>query len=450
MKKTYTFLSVPVIALALMLMSYGTGSPGGKSGSPGDAGATCTQCHSGTANTATGWITTNIPVSGYVAGNTYTITLTGTHTGVVKFGFEVTAEDAAGIKTGTFALADPTQTKFTNNNKAVTHTSSGTAPSGSSKTWTVNWTAPAAGTGQVGFYAAFNAANGNGGTSGDVIYKTSTFVSEDVANPMITGITPDNADQGETFNAVITGSETSWTGSPAVSLVFSGNPSEVINATGVSAPNGTTINCTFSIPSGASPGLWDVKVDELVIENEFEVIELIIALTGIDPASAGQGESVVVSITGSNTSFVGTDPAVSMSFTGNPLEMIEAADVSVQSNTALTATFNIPFTASVGSWDVHVDELLLEGGFEVTSTVGIDEAVSITRNVYPNPTFGPVTISLTEDAEISVWNLGGSMILKESASAGNNSIDLSGYPSGTYILNIRNDRSSESRTIIRK
>ncbi|HSG68576.1 MAG TPA: choice-of-anchor V domain-containing protein [Bacteroidales bacterium] len=178
MKKTYALLSIPIIALAFMLMSYSTGSPGGKSGSPGDAGATCTQCHIGTPNPVSDWISTDIPMTGYIPGNTYTLTLTGTHSGVGKFGFEVTAENTTGGKVGTFALADPTQTKFTNNNKAVTHTSSGNTPSGDSKTWTVDWTAPEAGTGAVTFYAAFNAANGNGNNSGDIIYTSNHSVTE--------------------------------------------------------------------------------------------------------------------------------------------------------------------------------------------------------------------------------------------------------------------------------
>jgi PKD repeat protein len=157
---------------------YHTGSPGGKTGSPGDGNATCTQCHTGTPVTVTGWITSNIPASGYVPGQTYTITATATHTGAVLFGFEMTAENASNNKTGTFIITNATQTQLVNNNKSVTHTQNGTTPSGNSKSWSVNWTAPAAGTGNVTFYGAFNAANGNGGSSGDVIYKTSTLVPE--------------------------------------------------------------------------------------------------------------------------------------------------------------------------------------------------------------------------------------------------------------------------------
>jgi hypothetical protein len=168
MKKQYVLLSIPAMGIIFLLMAYSSGSPGGKSGSPGDNGSTCVDCHTGTVNPVSGWISTNIPITGYVPGNTYTITLTGTHNGVVKFGFEVTAEDVNGTKVGTLILTDPVQTKFTNGTATVTHTSSGNTPSGNTKTWTVDWTAPTAGTGNVGLYAAINAANGNGNNSGDV------------------------------------------------------------------------------------------------------------------------------------------------------------------------------------------------------------------------------------------------------------------------------------------
>ena len=161
-------------------LEYSGGSPGAKTGSPGDNGANCTSCHSGTPNTVDGWIESDIPETGYVPGEIYTITVTGTHTGVNKFGFEATAEDSENNKTGTFSITNSTETKLTNGNHAVTHKSGGTTPSGNSKSWSFDWTAPEAGTGDVSFYAAFNAANGNGSTSGDVIYLSNYMVTEDL------------------------------------------------------------------------------------------------------------------------------------------------------------------------------------------------------------------------------------------------------------------------------
>ncbi len=178
MNKMTKFLPLLILPLAMIILSFSTGSPGGRTGSPGDSGQNCTGCHSGSPQSASNWITTNIPPAGYVPGQTYTITASGTHTGVVKFGFELTAENSQGIKAGTFIITNLTQTKLINQNKAVTHLAGGTTPSGNTKTWSMNWTAPAQGTGPITFYAALNAANGNGNNSGDVIYLTSATVQE--------------------------------------------------------------------------------------------------------------------------------------------------------------------------------------------------------------------------------------------------------------------------------
>jgi hypothetical protein len=151
-------------------------SPGGKTGSPLD-GATCTQCHTGSPQSVTGWISTDIPMEGYQANGEYMITLTATHAGVVKMGFELTAENSSGQKTGTFATFGSSETELTNGGSAVTHNSGGTTPTGDTRTWQMIWTAPDEDQGSITFYAAVNAANGNGNTSGDVIYNTSHVVN---------------------------------------------------------------------------------------------------------------------------------------------------------------------------------------------------------------------------------------------------------------------------------
>lgn len=174
MKKKIYF-SILAIGFAITLLSYSSGTPGGKTGSTLDVN-TCTQCHSGTAISQENWITSNIPASGYVPGETYTITATGTHSGAAKFGFEITSEDASS-KVGTFIVTDAATTKLANGNNAIGHTSSNSASSGS-KTWSFDWTAPLTGTGDVTFFGAFNAANDNGSTSGDVIYTSQMAVSE--------------------------------------------------------------------------------------------------------------------------------------------------------------------------------------------------------------------------------------------------------------------------------
>jgi len=152
MKKTY-YLIAGILPLTLLLSSYsgdskyGGGSPGGYTGSPGDA-KTCVQCHGGTASAVTGWITSNVPSGGYIPGTTYTMTVTITGTG--KKGFEVSPQTPSGALVGTLTAGSGTH--LVNANKAVTQSSSSTA---NPYTKTFTWTAPVAGTGDVTFYGAF-------------------------------------------------------------------------------------------------------------------------------------------------------------------------------------------------------------------------------------------------------------------------------------------------------
>jgi hypothetical protein len=185
MKTPQIFLLSLAILTGGLILSSGinrsSGSPGGKSGSPGD-GADCSQCHSSTVKTKDGWITTDIPDEGYKPGGVYTITLTASQTGISRFGFELTAEDAAKAKTGTFDTGGNNEIALVNQSKAITHRSSGIAATNGSKSWSFKWTAPVIGTGEVGFYAAVNAANADGGTGGDAIYTTNLKVDEQIDN----------------------------------------------------------------------------------------------------------------------------------------------------------------------------------------------------------------------------------------------------------------------------
>ena len=187
MKKSIYFLSAIAIFLLLTpnVFSKLNGSPGAKTGSPMD-GNNCTACHDdGTINTGSGILSvaTNIPVQGYTAGQTYAITVQMIQSSRSRFGFEITCEEGNfGAKTGTFGITDNTNTKFVNNNDAVTHKQAGTT----SNAWTMNWTAPQSGvSGGVVFYVSAIAANNNGNNNGDEVYTTSrpfpeapSFISE--------------------------------------------------------------------------------------------------------------------------------------------------------------------------------------------------------------------------------------------------------------------------------
>lgn len=152
MKRTTIYISTALIAAMMFggqLTSNPTGAPSQASGGPNEGGNTCAQggCHFGTATTASGILTSDIPVAGYTPGATYTITVTSTGSG--EKGFMVSAQDANGNLKGTMAAGTGSKKVFTN---YITHTAAKTT---ATATWSFQWTAPAAGSGAVTLYGAF-------------------------------------------------------------------------------------------------------------------------------------------------------------------------------------------------------------------------------------------------------------------------------------------------------
>lgn len=154
---------------------YQAGSPGGRTGAPGDG--VCTQCHSGTVQSGSGFNNVTLthagtPVTEYEPGTTYEVMVSMATTNA-KNGFEIVALNPNNTVAGTWAITDATHTKtITSGGKSrVTHKLAGT----SLTSWTFNWTSPATNVGSVTFYLATNQTNSSSGTDGDVI-RTSQHV----------------------------------------------------------------------------------------------------------------------------------------------------------------------------------------------------------------------------------------------------------------------------------
>lgn len=189
MKKKLLLITSLVVAASIVydsnqnkLHSNSQGAIAGVTGSPGDGGGTCIACHNGTNTVRNGIITSNIPAEGYTPGTTYTITATVGSPNRTVFGFEISPQNPSGTLLGSIVLTNTTETKLIGNGKYITHKLDGTTGNGGTKTWTFNWIAPNAGTGDVTFYGAFNLANGNGSTNGDSILTSSLLISERISS----------------------------------------------------------------------------------------------------------------------------------------------------------------------------------------------------------------------------------------------------------------------------
>jgi len=87
-----------------------------------------------------------------------------------------TAETAT-EKVGTWTITSSSRTQLAGSG-AVTHTTAGTAPAANPNSWTMDWTAPPSGSGDVRFFSAVNVSDNDGGTGGDMIYLSVLSVHE--------------------------------------------------------------------------------------------------------------------------------------------------------------------------------------------------------------------------------------------------------------------------------
>lgn len=150
-----------------------------------DGGLSCTVCHStfAPANSDTRGSLV-IDVQPYLPGAAQIVRVTVLHPEASQWGFQVTARMMSDLTkvAGTFTVSDTVQVRCDDGRDApcngttefAEHRSPGKASG--SFTVAVRWTGPATG-GDVVFYAAGNAANGDGTLFSDRIYTTSKLVS---------------------------------------------------------------------------------------------------------------------------------------------------------------------------------------------------------------------------------------------------------------------------------
>ena len=145
--------------------------------------ANCTQCHAGTVNSSNASLSISGMPAVYVPGNTYTLTISLTQSTAMRWGFEIVAQGVNGSQAGAFTITDPVNTQLvlgTGGVEYVMHTDAGTsAGTGGGNSWTVDWTAPAAGFGKVILAGSGNAANNNHTNNGDKITNTCVSAEED-------------------------------------------------------------------------------------------------------------------------------------------------------------------------------------------------------------------------------------------------------------------------------
>lgn len=199
--KRIAFLAIAVAASAILFTAYVTGPPLASTNAPGESSCYASPaCHAGTANSGPGFgeitIMGGIPQDNlYVPGSTYVMMPYVVDTAMQKSGFQIVARLLSnGNNAGTSTVTDPTKTQMISGGGydyvEQTQTGAHKPVMANLHDWMYDWTAPLAGSGTVVFYVAFNAANGDGGPSGDNIYTDTLTLFEDTTSGIENSMLP--------------------------------------------------------------------------------------------------------------------------------------------------------------------------------------------------------------------------------------------------------------------
>lgn len=188
MKKKITVISTTLIMGILLYFgniksskAYYYGPLAGYTGSPHD-GKTCdySNCHN--THPLQGpkpWISSNVPLIGYSPDTVYTFTAKAVQSGYTSFGFEISPQNANGTELGKLIVSNATTTQITSL-KYIEQTTYGYQGT-DSVMWSFQWKAPAAGTGSVTFYGAFNCGNGNSSAANTYVYTATLTIPENLS-----------------------------------------------------------------------------------------------------------------------------------------------------------------------------------------------------------------------------------------------------------------------------
>ena len=157
---------VSIVLILLLVLAVPQDAFGHSGGRTGSASSGCA-CHGGGANQVTPSLS-GFPADGYVASSTYGLTIGGTGgPSGSGGGFNLDADLGSFSNPGSNAQIS---------NGEVTHSNA------NARTWTVDWTAPSSGSGNVTFDLTVNFVNGNGNTGGDGYGTDSWSLAEEVSD----------------------------------------------------------------------------------------------------------------------------------------------------------------------------------------------------------------------------------------------------------------------------
>jgi len=110
-------------------------------------------------------------------------------------------------------------------------------------------------------------------------------------------------------------------------------------------------------------------------------------------------------------------------------------------------SFNLS-SSDVGQWGMNTPKVIAIDELEYSS-VGVSEEHQETITAFPNPTNNFITIEVTENSAVQLFDLSGKLVMTKTITTSNNQISLLELPKGVYQLVIADGKSIQTTKVVK-
>jgi len=254
------------------------------------------------------------------------------------------------------------------------------------------------------------------GTGNAPSYSQDFFGFDPSVTHGISNVSPNNGNLGQTLTVSISGQGTSFgQGTSTTNVWFDQGSSTLIYPTTTSVINSGQVDANFIFPNSIPTGFYNVNVvnsidGQMTVPNGFLLNPNPNPpyIDSITPFTAGQGQVLTVTISGQHTNFSQGTTTANVWFSQGTSTLIYPDNMTVISDTKISAGFTIPSNALLGFYDVNSyddldGQLTLSGGFHITgctfsltsseTNVSCNAANNGTATVNPSGGTAPYTFS---------------------------------------------------------
>lgn len=117
-------------------------------------------------------------------------------------------------------------------------------------------------------------------------------------------------------------------------------------------------------------------------------------------------------------------------------------------NVSGTYSFSFSVIASSNTGGIYIDDILVE---EVGPTMGVNDITAAPLQLYPNPVKDIINVTHTQAIEkLQLYNSTGQLLKAEEPYLPQARVELSGYPSGIYFVNIESGGNTQRGKLIKE